>query len=75
MTLRIEGSKDTPILNPAFVIKHWNRDAFARVDLKGAALEAASDLKQGIVWDTDGTRSLVIYMKFESDNPVEFTVQ
>ncbi|MCF7974139.1 MAG: LamG domain-containing protein [Phycisphaerae bacterium] len=56
------ASKDRPVLNPCFVIKHWGGASEARVEINGKE-QRGKQVRQGIVRDTDGTQTLVIWLE------------
>lgn len=62
ITFSLAASKASPALNPCFVIKQWGSDAKARVEIDGAELPA-EEVRQGVVRDTDGTRTMVIWLE------------
>ncbi len=51
---RCRARQDTPVLNPCFVIEHWDSDAAARVTIDGKPVQPGRRFRQGIVRDTDG---------------------
>jgi len=69
----VEASEDSPLHNPAIVIRNWpGSNAKAEIKLDGAA---SKDIRQGVVIDTDGTYKLVVWMELESDKPVTTTIK
>lgn len=66
------GSKDHPIENPCFVIKNWQRDTVANLKINGINISSESDLRQGIITDTDGTEILVVCTRLFAASPTEF---
>jgi hypothetical protein len=67
--IRLEGSKDSPALNPAFRIKNWHANgAKIRVDGK-----AHASYKVGINRELEGT-DLVVFMTINKVTPVKITV-
>ena len=68
------ASEERPLVNPCFVIRQWRSDAPARLRIYGKARAPGRDFRQGIVRDTDGTRTMVIWIKLASDETVAFEV-
>lgn len=66
ISFSLDGSEDSPILNPCFVIKNWESDSAVRLMINGKKAAAGSDVRQGIIRDTDGTRTLVIWIAQKS---------
>ena len=67
----LEGTEDSPIVNPCFVIKNWASDAGAKIEINGAERKRGPDFRHGIVRDTDGKQMLVIWLKFASVKPTQ----
>ncbi|MHC4724173.1 MAG: LamG domain-containing protein [Planctomycetota bacterium] len=73
MSFTLDASVKSPVLNPCFVIKNWASDREAGgVMLNNSLDRVGSDvLRQGIVRDTDGIRSLILWLKVKSEKPVK----
>ncbi len=59
MTFTLNASSNSPIHNPAFVIKNWGGDDDAALTINGSS---TSNFSQGLVRDTDGTQTMIIYV-------------
>lgn len=59
----LNGSEDSPVLNPCFVIKNWGSDSEARLKINGKKQSSGTNIRQGIIRDTDGTLTLVIWIE------------
>ncbi len=70
----LEGSTDTPVHNPCFVISHWQPDSAARVSINGKLVPPGTGLRQGIVRDTNGQQSLVIWLELDSTSVIQFSI-
>jgi len=70
LELKLTGSKDNPIRNPAFFIKNWNAEK-AEVLINGKPVK---DARTGINHELEGD-NLVIFLFFEKDEPVNITVK
>jgi hypothetical protein len=75
ISFTLQGSVDTPVCNPGFVIEHWDSDSAARVTINGRAVPPGPRFRQGIVRDTEGRRTMVIWLELESVSDVEVTVE
>jgi hypothetical protein len=67
ISFSLEGSVDNPIVNPCFVIKNWESDRQARIMINGKKMEAGSNVRQGIIRDTDGTTTLIVWVEQKSE--------
>jgi len=72
-SFELNGSEDSPIYHPAFEIKNWpGREVKAQLEINGREMKTGSDFEQGVVFDTTGKPELVIWIRMESTEPVEF---
>lgn len=53
ISFNLIAGPDSPVVNPCFVIKNWNRRN-ARITINGEAISPEKNLKQGSTFDTDG---------------------
>ncbi|MCP4450055.1 MAG: LamG domain-containing protein [Planctomycetes bacterium] len=67
--LTLKGSKDSPLLNPAFCIKNWDADD-AKILING---KAHANYKTGINRTLEGT-DLVVFVTINKTEPVTITV-
>ena len=74
MSFKLEASKDSPVLNPCFVIRNWGPGK-AGLKIDGKAIKSGKSFRQGIIRDTDGTQTLIIWIKTESEKPVEISIR
>jgi hypothetical protein len=65
----LEGSKDSPVSNPAFYIKNWNSGK-ARVLING---KPAKDCQVGFNRELSGT-DLVVFLDLSANNPVSIKI-
>jgi len=75
LSFDLAGSQDRPVVNPCFVIKHWGDDAAASLKFNGHEVEPGRSFRQGVVVDTDGTKSKVIWVKQNADSVVRFELR
>ena len=69
LELALEGSKENPINNPAFVINNWNSSA-AKVLVNGKATKTA---KTDVVRELEGNK-LVVFLFLETNESVKVTI-
>jgi hypothetical protein len=71
LQLTLHGSEDSPLLNPAILVKSWNADG-ARVTVDGRPLPAG-EVRVGAAHNLDST-DLVVYIQQRSTKPMEITL-
>ncbi len=72
MSFTLEASEKSPIHNPGIVIADWpGRDTKAQVKVSGAKV---SDIQQGIILNTEGAYSLVLWIETTSDQTVTVNI-
>jgi hypothetical protein len=75
MRFMLAGSPERPIVNPCFVIRNWgSAKAQAKLAVNERELSTGSDFRQGIIYDTDGTPTMVIWLKLESMQTTGFEI-
>ena len=61
----IKATKEQPLENPALVFANWpGNDANISLKMDGKTKTRGADFKAGIEMGTDGSYSLVIWMKY-----------
>jgi hypothetical protein len=74
ISFALSGSEDSPILNPCFVIKNWGSDRTARLLINGKKMDAGGTVRQGVIRDTDGTQTLVIWIVQKSEGSADYRI-
>ena len=74
ISFTLNGSKDSPICNPCFVLSNWDSDAAAAVTVNGSQVKTGKAFRQGIVRDTAGKRQMNIWLELESTLPIEVRI-
>ncbi len=74
ISFSLNGSEDSPILNPCFVIKNWDSDSKAVIRINGKKQDKGNKVRQGIIHDTDGTLTLVIWIEQKSEGKSSYDV-
>lgn len=67
------ASQDSPVLNPCFVIKHWGTSSAAHVEIDGKK-QTGSRLRQGIIRDTDGSQTMIIWLEQTSTQETAYKI-
>jgi len=74
ISFTLEGSEASPILNPCFVIKNWDSDRKVDIRINGEKQVDESKFKQGIIRDTDGTRTLIVWVEQKSEQKTNYRI-
>ncbi len=74
MSFTLNGSGNSPIVNPCFVVKGWGSNDKASLELNGKDVPPGRNFRQGIVRDTDGEQMLVVWIKADSEKPMEVSI-
>ena len=75
VSFRIAASAEHPIVNPCFVVKNWNCDDAAQLQIDMKSERAGSIFRQGIQRDSNGRPYLVLWLQRQGTDPVTFTLQ
>jgi hypothetical protein len=71
----LQGSQDSPIVNPCIVVKNWNGGKpEAVIRINGSRMRDNKDFRQGAVTDTDGSPMLVLWIEKRSDQKMEIEI-
>lgn len=70
----LEASHDSPVYNPCFVIKNWDGLAPAQLKINGQRVKPGRGFRQGIVRDTEGSPTLVIWIRREATTRTMFEI-
>ena len=74
LSFGLNGSEENPILNPCFVIRGWGGPSPARLKIGGEAQVAGPGFRQGIIRDTDGTETMVIWVRQRSFQLLKYEI-
>jgi hypothetical protein len=75
LKFRLNASQDSPGVNPAFVIKNWGSDLPASLKINDKSIKPGPDFRQGVVRDTDGTQTMIIWLKDEIIEDVRIAIE
>jgi len=67
-------NSDQPMFNACFVIKNWGKNGDAKILIDGKKIGNESSTRQGLIRDTDGAYTKIIWVEIESSKPVEFKI-
>ena len=71
ISFTIAASTSNPLHNAAFVLKGWNSNKNASLKFNGEE----QPIKQGIIRDTNGSKTLVIWVEILSRQPIDIVIQ
>ena len=74
VSFRIDCSADHPMINACFVIKNWGKSTVAIILIDGKKIGDDSSIKQGVIRDTDGSYTKIIWVEKESVKPLDFKI-
>jgi hypothetical protein len=72
LLFELAASKNSPIINPAFVIKGWGK-AEATLKMNGKTIVSGKNFRFGGRWSPEGT-DLVVWIKTESTKPIKISL-
>jgi hypothetical protein len=67
----LKANGESPVVNPAFVIKNYNAPEI-EVRINGKIITGGKALRKGSRQHLDGTSDRIIWMQYESQQPVHF---
>jgi hypothetical protein len=69
----LAASPDSPVINPAFVIKHWG-EAGVKLSLNGKAVPRGTQFRFGYRQTLEG-QDLIVWLKTEATSPLRIAVE
>jgi hypothetical protein len=75
MVLTVNATEERPLVNPAFLVKNWAQNSPASLAVNGKGMTSGPDVRQGVIRDTDGSWTLVVWFKLEAEEDVEFVFE
>jgi hypothetical protein len=73
LKIKLEASADSPLLNPAFIIKNWGSQP-ATLSINGKSIPQGEDFRQGIRKGPLG-EDLIVWVRLESQKPVNLVLE
>jgi hypothetical protein len=64
------GSKGSSLVNPAFVIKNW-KNSNVKLTIDGKVINRGKDFRYAIEYNAEGTPTLVVWIKYQSEKKTE----
>lgn len=70
----INSISTRPMYNACLLVKGWNSINQSEIFIDGVSKTESQEVKQGIVRDTDGTNTLVVWIEKQSSKPVSVKI-
>jgi len=70
ISMTVLANEESPVENICMIFKQWNSKQSANVSIDGEEVEC----KQGIVRDTDGSYTLLIWIEKQADEPLDIEI-
>jgi hypothetical protein len=71
----LEGSKDSPVVNPAFVIKNFSDKNFSgkdfRLTINGKSIPHGKDFRYSVEYDVEGNASMIVWIRYTAETHIE----
>jgi len=74
MSFTMEATSANFGFNPAFVIKNWSSDNPVSISLNSEVQKDGTDFKQGVIVDTDGTETLILWLNKKFTSQLEIKI-
>jgi len=74
ISFNVDGSEDSPVYNPCFVVKNWKSDVKAGLKIGGNEIQSGPNFRQGVIRDIDGSRTLIVWVEKQATSSVKFEV-
>lgn len=71
MSVKIAATGESPLVNPCFVVRNWGHDGAAQVETRATAVK---EVRQGVIIDTDGTKTMVVWLELIATSDVTVTI-
>lgn len=74
ISLTIDASEDSPVVNPCLVVKHWASDKDAELSVDGQRVMPSKRFRQGTVYDSNGVQAKVIWLQLKASTPLKMSI-
>ncbi len=74
LAFTLQGTIDTPVVNPCFVIQGWTGGPACDVRVDDREVKPGRSFRQGLVRDAGGRPVMILYLKLESASPLRVEV-
>ena len=72
LKMEIPASSESPLYNPAFIIKNWG-DIDADLEINGEEIPEGKNFRYGLRHTLEGS-DLIVWIKYETDVPTEISL-
>ena len=70
----LDGSKESPIVNAAFVIRNW-KNAGLNLKINGRNINRGKDFRYSLEYDVEGNPTMIIWIKYQAENKTEIELK
>ena len=74
LSFTITATKESPVVNPAFVIHDWNTESGALIKVNGKTVREGADCRVGLTRDTNGKLMKIIWLRMYSEKQVALEI-
>ncbi len=74
ISLTLDASVDSPVVNPCVILKDWGGDEHAELTVNGQRITPGKKFRQGIVYDADGIPTKVIWLELNTDSRLSLRI-
>ena len=67
----LNGSKDSPVMNPAFVVRNWVKTDI-RLTVDGRNISRGKDFRYSVEYDVEGNPTVIVWIKCQAEKQIEF---
>jgi hypothetical protein len=75
MRIKLAGSQENPIVNPAIIVENWGQDKTATLTINGSEPPPSMDIRQGLVTRANGVKALIVWIEHTSASELEIGIE
>ncbi|MCK4560395.1 MAG: hypothetical protein KAV45_11485 [Calditrichia bacterium] len=70
----LQATKESPVVNPAFVLQKWSIGNLA-LEVDGKSVLEGKDFRYGVEFNIEGNPVVVVWIKYKSEKPVKIVIK
>ena len=74
LSFTIDASEKSPVINPAFVLRHWAKISEAVVTIDGQSVSSGEKFRQGFTRCPQGHLIKIIWLEMKSEKPIKIKI-
>jgi hypothetical protein len=74
LSFKLDANKASPVVNPAFVLRHWEKTTEAKVLLDGNEVQPGKKFRQGYTRCSHGHLRKIIWLEMMSEKPIRIEI-